>query len=89
MPAAREWRKGDRFFILVPQHRDLESVHGPYRAVFGTVIHRRTMYGDSSGGTYMVKFDDPTLHDHNASGDQMLPVERAMDGVGRRVRYVR
>lgn len=76
------WKRGDRFFIQTPQSQEFELLYGPYRKVFGTVLHRRIMYGDSFGGTYMVKFDDPTFKEHNAYGDNMRSVESAMEGEG-------
>jgi hypothetical protein len=37
----------------------------------GTVEYRRYAYGSDRGGTYMVKYDDPTITEHNAYGDFM------------------
>jgi hypothetical protein len=54
------FKHGDRFRI---------SLNGNLE--YGSILHRRTMYGDAYGGTYMVEYDNPKIKIHNASGDSM------------------
>ena len=65
------FKSGDRF------QQEMFDINGRAVLVSGTVLHRRNMYGPSMGGTYMVKYDNPTPTiskslDHNAYGDDML-----------------
>jgi hypothetical protein len=71
-PEVKEpFKSGDRF------QQEMFDINGRAVMVRGTVLHRREMYGASMGGTYMVKYDNPTPTireslGHNAYGDDML-----------------
>jgi len=60
------FNSGDRFYY----NGSLEGVENPQ----GTVLHKREAYGNSYGGTYMVKYDNPKITEHNASGDFMVKI---------------
>jgi hypothetical protein len=55
-----KFKNGDRFRITL--NNNIE---------YGTVLHRRKMYGDAYGGTYMVEYDNPKIKNHNNCGDSM------------------
>ena len=56
-PAPRVWSPGERFYVV-----ELEPGPTPNTFVdvkrYGTVLHRRKMYGNNGGGAYRVKWAD-------------------------------
>jgi hypothetical protein len=62
----------------------LEGIQYPQ----GRVLHKRTAYGEGNGGTYMVKYDNPKITEHNASSDMMLTSLPPRD-YGRELQQVR
>jgi hypothetical protein len=65
-PAHDKFKSGDRFYLK----SSLDGVENPT----GTILHKRTQYGPFKEGTYMVKFDDPTIKEHNVYGDDMVGI---------------
>ena len=61
-----KFKHGDRFYYNEP----INGIPKPT----GTVSHRRTMYGDIGGGTYLVKYDNLLITDHNAYENYMVKI---------------
>ena len=61
-----KFKQGDRFYNIHP----INGIEYPT----GTVLHRRNMYGDNFGGTYMVKYDNIAITEHNANGNHMVKI---------------
>jgi hypothetical protein len=68
------FESGARFSTEAWNHKSRQMV-----TVFGTVLHRRDMYGVADGGTYKVEYDtvDRDIHvttEHNANGNDMVSI---------------
>jgi hypothetical protein len=66
--APRVWSPGELFYVV-----ELEPGATPntffYVKRYGTVLHRRNMYGNNGGGAYRVKWADGELMDRRSGGD--------------------
>ena len=61
------WIKGQVFFSPVVNRRTDQTVWKR-----GVVGHLRRDYGPGGGGTYMVRFDDKTIREHNVVAEEMF-----------------
>ncbi len=61
-----KFKHGDRFYYNEP----INGIPKPT----GTVSHKRNMYGDTGGGTYLVKYDNPLITEHNAYENYMVKI---------------
>ena len=69
--ADRKFHDGDRFTTKSVE-RNKETKKWMQTEHSGKVLHLREMYGGPPY-TYMVKYDDPSINEHNASENEMTP----------------
>ena len=55
-----KFKDGDRFYVMKGTVKE-----------YGTVLHRRTMYGDINI-VYMVRYDNPEMNEHNGYEKEMF-----------------